>query len=70
MPSEEAGRLLGLRIEAQVEEVQGMNLGEVRQPLWRYLDDRIQNAKEARALITAANARIRDIRKGLIGRIS
>jgi hypothetical protein len=65
MPSKEAGSLLGLQIEAHVEEVQGMNLGEVRELSWRYLDDRVQNAKEARALIKAANARIRDIRKGL-----
>jgi hypothetical protein len=65
MPTKEAGSLLGLQNKVQVEEIRGMNLGEVREPLWRYLDDRVQNAKEARALIKAANARIRDIRKGL-----
>jgi hypothetical protein len=65
MPSKDAGGLLGLQIEAQVVEVQGLNPVEVRELLWRYLDDRVQNAKEARALIKAANARISDIRKGL-----
>jgi hypothetical protein len=64
MPSKKAGSL-SLHIEAQVEEVRGMNLGEVRELLWRYLDDRVQNAREARAIIKSANARISDIRKGL-----
>jgi predicted kinase len=64
MPSKKAGSL-SLQIEVQVEEVQGMNPGEVRELLWHYLDDRVQNAKEARAIIKAANARISDIRKGL-----
>jgi hypothetical protein len=64
MPSKKAGSL-SLPIEAQVEEVRGMNLGEVRELLWRYLDDRVQNAREARAIIKSANARISDIRKGL-----
>jgi hypothetical protein len=51
--------------ETRGAEIQEINPGEVRELLWRYLDDRVQTATEARALIKAANARIGDIRKGL-----